>query len=240
MVNKTIENCYNRLKDWMRNNNLNANITDYAYDLINRATEHLWFRSPNPVNLTMKRSTLTISNKQATLPDDCESIISIFADSNSDGQPEREYYENAIETWDGYWVDASGFTAESGHTVTLNFYNPADSSLTLIYQFTPPVYTSTAEYLFFPEELVFRFAKLMHVEDKGAPPAMQEEARKSALDEWSNYISNRANKNIKWSHDIKDSWGYKMYPSGSNMRGTGNIRGAIGPYKNSYHRVGGY
>lgn len=240
MVGKTCENVYNRFKDWLRNNNLNANVTDYAYDLINRATEHLWFRSPNPPSLTMKRATLSISDNQATLPSDCESILEIFADTNSDGQPDRYYYENAIETWDGYWVDASSFDVSTGHSVTLNFYNPADSELTLVYQFAPPVVSDTAHYLFFPEELVFKFGKMMHLSDKGAPPNIYQVAKDEAMDEWSNYISNRANKNIKLAHDVKDSWGNKLYSQSTNLRGTGNLQGPSWPYKNSYHRTGGY
>jgi hypothetical protein len=154
----------NRIKDWMIANATGGNITDRSLDLANRAQD--WLTMYKPWSEMIKTAALTISNNQASLPDDFARVINVHWDSNSDGKPEGYFY-NRGPVNKGYKI-TDVFSKAAGHVKTITFFCTLGLAPILEYQFKLSDFAgSGVEYSFFPGELLLKTAQRLHIVETG-------------------------------------------------------------------------
>ena len=163
---QTFEEVNNRLKDWMINDVDSANIANRSLDLINRAKDTLL--EYKPWNDLTKRSELTITNKQASVPSDFGYLAGykVFSQTNDNSGPNVFYYEGQRFNYGYRWANA--FTKDGGHDKSIIFYQTPPYSVYIEYVMALEDYTgSGTEYLFFPAELTLRAAQVRHIIESG-------------------------------------------------------------------------
>jgi hypothetical protein len=165
MFDDTLEEYANRLELWLGSANVGSKITNLRLHYLNRALEQLQIHRPWEDQIA--ETSLTVTNKQATLPSDMLRILAVGYDNNSDKKAEYYYYSQA-EASKGYTIIDS-FTKAAGHSKVLHLYEGAPFEINLLrYQKRLEKYTDTGtEYLFFPGELLLKTAQLIAVEERG-------------------------------------------------------------------------
>lgn len=156
-------NVYNRYLDWLNDQaNTGGNVTNNALDTINRAQRNLWqYRAWCEL---VKTASLTVTNLVASLPSDYGRLISMWHDSDSDGKPDFYYYLEGRPD-NGYRL-RDPFTKAGGHSRTVTFFRAPSYTPQIEYQFALDDFTNVGtEYSFFPEDLLFAEAQLIHVAD---------------------------------------------------------------------------
>lgn len=164
--NSLYSDIYNRLLDWMSDvANTGGNVSNRARDLLNRAQEQL--RIYRAWDGLLKRSQLTVTDKVATLPDDCREIVRVWHDSDSDGKPDFYYYQDSKRPDDGYYITDT-FAKATGHTRTMTFYAAPSYDPYVEYIHSLDEFTGDGtEYSYFPGELLLATAQLIHVTESG-------------------------------------------------------------------------
>ena len=224
MINVTIDGVYKRLKDWLFVSNLGANVTDYALDLINRANSHLATKPDAPDTLITKKIQLTLVSKSATLPADCIGVVTAYADYDTDGKPDRKYFNRSEEISDGYYI-SSTFSKDTGNVQTITFYQDPGNIVYAEYRAQAPVYAGTLsgttliEYLLFHEELTLRAAQFLIVIDKGLQGDEYQKIKAAYDMEWGNYMTSVVFPNLDSNEIVLDNFGIPYYPQYTNMRG---------------------
>lgn len=179
----------NRLSDWMTDaKDTGGNVTSRVLDLINRAQDRLWFE--RKWSGLVKRAALTLSSGRTyTLPSDCGIILRVYHDTDSDGRPDWDYYEDSPDTARGYYVNAS-FAKATGWTRTITFLaSPTHSPYVKYYAKLADFAGTGTEYLFFPANLMLATAQLIHLEEGGLSA---DDAYKALSGYWQREIVNYA------------------------------------------------
>jgi len=180
--NVTIANAVKRITDFL--NVTGGAITDAPTDYLNRAQQQL--AGERDWDLLVGRQDLTLdANRSATLPADCDVILEVGSDTDGDGKLDDLFYQDG-ENANGYKL-ADTFTLAAGHSVAITFFSTPSNTVTLVYKktLTDFTYDSTgaysAQYSFFPEELLVLRAQRIHLEESGLD-ANQLQAIKDAED----------------------------------------------------------
>ncbi len=174
---EVVARVYERLLDWLDDcSNTGGNVTNLALDLLNRAQEEL--RTYRRWSDLVTTSELTISSRQATLPDDCGEIVRVFEDTDGDGLPERFWWLESKRPDDGYTI-RDAFDKSTGHSRTITFYTAPSSTTYLKYIKALEDFEAAdvdtdesgyaAAYSFFPNALLMARAQLIHVREGGVP-----------------------------------------------------------------------
>jgi len=151
----------NRLLDWLQFANTGGNVSDLALDLLNRAQRELW--NYRAWEYSVRRVTLTVSNKVATLPAGFGKVLRVFSDTNGDGLPDFYYYNRSSRADDGYYLTDS-FAKATGHSWTMTFWSAPQNTVTLEYQIILDDFNGAeTEYSFFPGELLLVRAQKIHI-----------------------------------------------------------------------------
>jgi hypothetical protein len=162
---ETYSSVKNRFLDWMECANAGSNVADIALDRINRAQQELWML--RPWEYLLKRSALTISSREASLPNDFGRIVRVWEDTNGDGMPDRYWYNRSRRTSDGYYLSGS-FAKATGTTWKIKFYTAPTATCYVEYIASLTDFTgSSTEYSFFPGDLLLAMAQQIHLEDGG-------------------------------------------------------------------------
>jgi hypothetical protein len=163
---ETIGTIRNRLTDWLITTGSGGSVTDLPLDLINRA--QAWLVQHSEWQGLVSVATLTVTDRQATLPSNCAKVIRIGADSDGDNKLDF-WYRKGGDYLHGYDVENS-FDEDTGHSWTLTFYqDPTFTPVKLIYQKNLSDYTAEddGKYSFFPGELLTRCAQKIRIEETG-------------------------------------------------------------------------
>lgn len=178
----TYDTVKNRFTDWVlgESDSIGAGDEDsLTLDTINRAQDELWrYRRWDDL---IASSELTLdSNRDASLPSDFGSVMRVYHDSDSDGRPDFDYYENSDHAT-GYTI-RSNFTKAAGHSWTMHFYRSPAHTPVLLYQKKIDDFVGTGtEYSFFPAELLLRKAQMLFNGDNGDEDVGIEKAYLTAL-----------------------------------------------------------
>lgn len=139
-------------------------VTDLELDLLNRAQRNLlmvyqW-------DGLVKEATLTLTNDAATLPADCNSIIDVYHDSDSNNKQDFHYYENS--TYDNGYKITNSFAKATGHSRTITFFRTPDYDPKLVYWGDLDDFAGTGtEYSYFPPDLLLQEALYIHASEEG-------------------------------------------------------------------------
>jgi len=163
MYSETYETLSKRFKEWVTDrDHTGSYVSDIILDYINRAKEVLCDKAF--WEDLMKQSSLTLTNKVASLPSDYAKTYGVFHDSDGDGKPDFFYYNNG-KYENGYRLQRT-FSKAAGSSFTMSFFRDPSYTVTLLYQALLEDYTGEGtEYLFFPGELMLKQAQILYKED---------------------------------------------------------------------------
>ena len=161
---------------------------DSTVDLVlayfNRAQDFLWQRRPWQELITRVQLTMTTSTT-ASLPAACGRLIRVWYDSDSDGRPDKYFFNNGKYD-DGYYI-TNTFTKAGGHVRTISFYRGPDHTPYIEYLRLLERFTGTGsgdEYSYFPPNLLVKTAQKIHIEESD----LVGNEYKAILDAWAEEI----------------------------------------------------
>jgi hypothetical protein len=153
-----------RLKDFIKAGD-NGNVTNVALDLLNRAQDYLW--QYKAWGYLQKVASVTMTNSTGSMPSGFGRLLSVYLDSNNDGIPEIQYYENHSDITRTYSMAATFVTA-TGYTWTITMPN-APGTIKVRYMPEITAFTGTGtEYSVFPAQLLLITAMKIHLQEIGA------------------------------------------------------------------------
>lgn len=232
LVNPLYSEIEDRVTSWLQYATSETDISDRPKDCINRAKE--WLEMQEPWEDLLEFYTLSITNRQGSLPSDYYRPIWIYEDSIGYGKPTRFYYRWGREG-EGYKIENS-FTKASGHSRVITFFEEPTGSVYLIYQKALEAFAgSETEYSFFPAELIFKAVQYLWIADSGVEGRefdRIEKQLKELLEEYKKAQQNVNNKLSRWVNDIA---GNTIQNTGYNLRGNAQRGYTYSPYPNSFH-----
>ena len=171
--NETYANIENRLNDWLQVSG--GSVSNLALDLLNRAQDSLW-EFDNWQQL-VKEQDLTLTDNACSLPADFGKVIAVGHDSDGDGKMDFWYFQDSPHADTGYKIRDT-FTKAAGHSWTITFFTSPSNTVTLIYQVVLSDFedSETAEYSFFPADLLLLEAQYIHLVDSGQVDANEHKA----------------------------------------------------------------
>jgi hypothetical protein len=223
--NGQYKNVKKRLNDWLKATS--DNVGDLALDLTNRGQAKLWAESDwEPL---IKRATLTVVNKAATLPTDFGKVINIYFDPFGYGKP-IGYFNKDGDLIYGYKITTS-FAKATGHAQqTITFFWDIQYTPILVYKAVLEALTGSKtgdtenEYLFFPENLVTLAAQLVHCTENVFDANEYKLIEREYLKELAKYKSQVQGVNADYRFDIKDDSGNRVRITAQDSSG-----GQVGP-----------
>ena len=196
-----------RFKEWIPRSNEGDYVTDIALDYINRANRKLNGYRPWKL-LLIKRSSLTLSSRSASLPAACLRIWRCYEDNDNDGRPDILYYENSVHTPEGYYITET-YAKATGITRAITFYLSPSSTPYIDYVQILPDFTGNGiEYLFFPGELLLAQAKLLYLEDDGRSSSEEYKMIFNRFQEEERDFTQLQAENFDMRMDVKDDRGH--------------------------------
>ena len=208
-----------RLKSWLQIDDESSFITSTSLDLLNRAQN--WLIMYKPWSKLLKRSALTLADKNASVPSDFAYELKLYSKpSGATGAPDIYYTrENKYER--GYEIN-DGFTKAAGHAEVISFYQVPSWPVYLEYIRTLDDFTGEGvEYSFFPGELILAVAKVIHAEEMGGlttgEVAQLRDSRQLLLDA---YVSSSQYNNGDLSMHVNDAIGNPIEIDDYTMMGS--------------------
>lgn len=219
------------LKDWLNNRVVGQNVADIPLSLTNRAQKNVWLlREWQRLFIDLA---LTVTNNNATLPDDFGREVQIGTDIASSGKVDLMYKREG-EIGTGYKITGV-FTKAAGTVLTITFFDPLYTEDTIYLRYIPilPNFTgSGTEYSYFPANLIILQSQIIDTREKGKIQENNVLVR-SFEDELIKYCNLVQNNNVQHNAgDIYDRTGCQVYTS--SYRLDGSFEGSHGyPYPES-------
>jgi hypothetical protein len=209
--NVTIANAVKRMADFL--NQTGGEITSAPIDYLNRAQQQL--AASRTWDILVGRFTLTLdTNNAASLPADCDSILLVGSDSDSDGRLDQYYYQDG-KGQNGYKL-TNAFTLAAGHAVTITFFATPANAITLVYKKTLSDFTYSetgnysAQYSFFPEESLVLRAQKIHLEESGLDGNLLLSIKEAEDDNFRNFVMQNVSNNADMVPSVNDSDGEEI------------------------------
>lgn len=228
-------NIKNRLNNWLLDDANSDYIEDLAHDLINRAQRSL--NKLRDWDDLVSRTTLTVSGTTADLPSDLLKVITVYEDSSATGKPDRLYYKDANHS-NGYYLSTS-FDKDVGKTQQITFFSAPGGTVYVKYLKALEDFAdddSNTQYSFFPEELMYVKAKLIHLEDAEVVDNSVTFIENTFRRELADFERTALHANQAMYNTWIDESGSEIHMDGLDMNGGTYTGGNADPFSNDYDR----
>lgn len=218
--NETYTNLKNRLNDWLRVTG--GDVTSLPQDLLNRGQNKIQEEEPwSQLMIDAAMSAVSGEAKTYAFPSDMVCYKLIGYDNDSDGKPDQYFYRHSQRVAEGYRVE-NRFDISTGQSLVAIFYQNPSYPPIVRYQKQLEDFDDTeetAQYSYFPGELLIRAAQLIHVEETGLTGVAIDAIKTSYNDLLMRYKANHQYVNNDLRMEILDNGGSLISTESTSLTG---------------------